>query len=199
MRSGVWQRIMGERLANQVIGIVGTGRIGKRVLKLLHGFHPKSVLVNDLKPDTDFYRLYNAESVDKETLFRESDLITFHIPLTAKTRHLVRLQQMQMMKSHCLLINTSRGGIINEHDLFQAIASQTIGGAAVDVFEEEPYSGRLIELDNCLISCHSGSMTRDCRRAMEILATEEAVRYIRNERLLNEVPEEEYINARGDQ
>lgn len=197
MRSGVWQRIMGERLANQVVGIVGTGRIGRRVLKLLHGFHPKSILVNDLRPDPDFYRLYDAESVDKETIFRNCDVITFHVPLTVRTRNLVTLQEMQLMKSHCLLINTSRGGIINEGDLFSALAGQIIGGAAIDVFEEEPYSGRLIELDNCLISCHSGSMTEDCRREMEVLATQEVVRYVRHERLLSEVPEEEYINASG--
>jgi D-3-phosphoglycerate dehydrogenase len=100
---------------------------------------------------------------------------------------------MVKMKKEVILINTSRGGIINEQDLFVALKNHTIGAAAIDVFEEEPYSGNLIELENCYFSCHMGSMTNDCRARMEIEATEEALRLIKGEKLLLSVPEEEYI------
>ncbi len=197
MRSGVWQRIQGERLANQVVGVIGTGRVGKRVIKHLQGFSPKAILVNDLQPDRDFYSLYRSEHVEKDVIYRECDIITLHVPLTSQTRDLISSRQMSMMKKHALLINTSRGGIINEDDLYTALEHGQIGGAAIDVFEEEPYSGKLIELENCLVSSHIGSMTRDCRCAMEYLAAEEAVRFAKGAQLLWQVPEEEYTNAKS--
>ena len=98
------------------------------------------------------------------------------------------------MKPGAFLINTSRGGIVNELDLYESLKSGHLGGAAIDVFEEEPYGGRLIELDECLLTAHMGSMSIDCRSRMEIEATEEAVRFIRNEPLQSVVPIEEYDN-----
>jgi len=192
IRAGIWQRVSGERLANLVIGIIGTGRVGSRVLKHLQGFIPKRILVNDLHPNWDLYKMYNAEHVEKETIYRQADIITLHIPLTRETRSLISLNEMVKMKKEVILINTSRGGIINEQDLFVALKNHTIGAAAIDVFEEEPYSGNLVELENCYFSCHMGSMTNDCRARMEIEATEEAVRFVKGEKLLLSVPEEEY-------
>jgi D-3-phosphoglycerate dehydrogenase len=193
MRSGIWQRVSGERIANMVIGIIGTGRVGSRVLKHLQGFSPKRILVNDLHPAHDLYKIYHAEYVEKETIYRQADIITLHIPLTPETRCLISLNEMVKMKKNVILINTSRGGIINEQDLFVALKNHTIGAAAIDVFEEEPYSGNLVELENCYFSCHMGSMTDDCRARMEIEATEEAIRFVKGEKLLLTVPEEEYI------
>lgn len=195
MRSGVWQRITGERLANQTVGIIGTGRVGKRVIKLIQGFHPKAVLVNDLNPDLDFYKIFNAVYAEKEEIFRTSDIISIHVPLTHHTRDLVTSREMRMMKKTGVLINTSRGGIVNEEDLYGSLRDGTLAGAALDVFEEEPYTGKLVEIENCLISCHMGSMTNDCRAEMERLATEDAVRFVMKQPLLREVPEEEYLNA----
>ena len=195
MRSGVWQRIMGERLANQTVGVIGTGRVGKRVIKLLQSFHPRNILVNDLNPDHDFYRAFDAVHAEKERIFAECDVITLHVPLTKQTKNLIGSPQFRQMKKKSVLINTSRGGIVNEHDLHAALNDKTIAGAAIDVFEEEPYSGPLIEMENCLVSCHMGSMTDDCRTEMERLATEEAVRFATGQALQGEVPEEEYENA----
>jgi D-3-phosphoglycerate dehydrogenase len=192
MRGKQWHRIMGERLALQTVGIVGTGRIGTRVLRHLQGFAPARILVNDLKPDAELYAKYNAEAVDKETLYRESDIISLHVPLTRQTRHMIGAQEMAMMKPGVRLINTARGGIIHEGDLYEALVNNRIAGAAIDVFEEEPYAGALAEVENCFISCHMGSMTQDCRAEMEIRATEEALRFVRGEPLSNVVPEYEY-------
>jgi D-3-phosphoglycerate dehydrogenase len=192
LRDGVWQRIMGQRLSNQVVGIIGTGRVGSRVLKHLQGFLPKQILVNDIQPDHNMYDLFHAELVSKETIYKESDIITLHVPLTPQTFSLITKKELGMMKPSVFLINTARGGIINEKDLFDALKDRKISGAAIDVFTNEPYGGELLTLDNCYLTCHMGSCTVDCRFEMEKLATEEALRFIRGEELQLQVPEYEY-------
>ncbi len=192
LRAGVWQRISGERLANSTIGIIGTGRIGKRVIKHLQGFHPKQILANDLFPDLPFYSLYGVKSTDKETIYRESDIITLHVPLTRETINLISFKELKSMKPSTYIVNTSRGKIIDENALYFYLKERAIGGAALDVFENEPYSGNLVELENCYLSCHMGSMTKDCRATMEIQATEEVIRFVNGEKLMNKVPEQEY-------
>jgi D-3-phosphoglycerate dehydrogenase len=192
LRAGVWQRIMGQRLSNQVIGIIGTGRIGSRVLKHLQGFSPKRILVNDIQPDHNLYDLFHAELVSKEVIYRESDIITLHVPLTPQTSPLIAVRELEQMKPSVFLINTARGGVINEKDLFNALKNGKIGAAAIDVFDTEPYGGELLTLDNCYLTCHMGSCTVDCRFEMEKLAAEEAIRLIRGEQLRLLVPESEY-------
>ncbi|MBA4320505.1 MAG: hypothetical protein C0412_19065 [Flavobacterium sp.] len=194
LRAGIWQRIQGERLSNAKIGIIGTGRVGRRVLKHLQGFNPKLIMVNDINPDNSLYEMYHAKLVDKNTIYSECDIITLHVPLTPLTFNLIKKEEIEVMKKNVCLINTSRGGIINEKDLYIAITQNRILAAAIDVFENEPYSGNLIELDNCFLTCHIGSMTNDCRTAMELLATEEAIRLVQGLELKNIVPEEEYNN-----
>ena len=147
LRSGIWQRIHGERLANMVIGVIGTGRVGSKVLRHLQGFYPKRIIVNDLKPDYNLYEMYNATYVEKDTIYKEADIITLHVPLTRLTYNLISKKEIELMKKNCSLINTSRGGIINENDLYDALSKNRIAAAAIDVFENEPYSGSLIELD----------------------------------------------------
>jgi D-3-phosphoglycerate dehydrogenase len=183
---------MGQRLSNQIIGIIGTGRIGSRVLKHLQGFSPKQILVNDIQPDYNLYDLYHAELVSKEVIYRESDIITLHVPLTPQTSPLIAKKELELMKPNMFLINTARGGVINEKDLFDALKNRKINGAAIDVFSNEPYGGELLTLDNCYLTCHMGSCTVDCRFEMEKLATEEALRFIRGEKLQLQVPEYEY-------
>ncbi len=192
IRAGRWKRIMGCRLHNLTIGIIGTGRIGRKVIHLLQGFSPKRILVNDINPDNHLYDLYNAVSVDKEFIYREADIISLHIPLNNANKDLIKLGEMKKMKRSSFLINTSRGGIVNEKDLYKALKKNIIKAAAVDVYEREPYHGELTKLDNCLLSCHLGSCTEDCRFDMELKATEEAIRFINGIPLENEIPEEEY-------
>lgn len=194
MRSGIWNRIQGQRLANLTIGIIGIGRIGLRVLKHLQGFDPVRILVNDLNPREDIYKIFNAHHVEKEEIYTSADIISLHVPLTNMTRNLITKNELKLMRPSTVVINTSRGGIINENDLFECLTSNQISGAAIDVFETEPYSGRLVELENCYFSCHMGSMTKDCREKMEIEATEEIVRFVSHVDLRSQVPEQEYIN-----
>ena len=167
MKRGVWRRFMGRRLGQVTVGVLGVGRVGKGVIRLLKGFGPR-IIANDLVPDTDFGAAYGVEWTDKERVYRDADIITLHLPLTHLTRNLISRREMEMMKRDALLINTSRGGIVNEHDLAEMLAGTRLGGAALDVFEEEPYSGKLAKYEDCLITCHMGSMSQDCRARMEL-------------------------------
>jgi len=195
VRQGVWFRWMGRRLANLTVGVVGVGRIGKRVIRHLQGFESR-VLAHDLEPDLSFGSRFGVQWVDKDTLYREADLITVHVPLGPDTRNLVAAAELDAMKSDAILINTSRGGIVNEHDLKQALKQGSIGGAGVDVFEHEPYSGELAVMDNVLLTCHMGSCSVDCRLRMEVEATEDAIRFCLGQPLLRPVPEEQFPPCR---
>ena len=92
------------------------------------------------------------------------------------------------MKSNAIIINNSRGGIINEESLYEVLKSGHLSGAAIDVFENEPYTGKLLEIDNCLLTAHMGSMSVECRSEMEIQAVEDVIRCLKKQELKNEVP-----------
>jgi len=196
MHQGEWCRYMGRRLSDVTIGIIGAGRIGGRVIKHLAGFDCKRILVCDTDPMVRVasHPTCRVERVQKEVIYREADIISIHVPLTNDTRNLITNEEMSQMRSGTFLINTARGGIINELDLFNALSSGHLGGAAIDVFEEEPYSGNLASIDQCILTGHIGSMSADCRAQMEIEATEEAIRFILSEPLKSPVPGKEYDN-----
>ena len=102
------------------------------------------------------------------------------------------------MKEDAIIINTARGSIINEQDLYEVMLGEHLSGAAIDVFENEPYDGKLSDIQRCILTAHMGSMSVDCRTRMEIESTEEAVRFIMGEPLKSLVPKEEYDNQRMD-
>ena len=194
MHQGEWHRHMGRRIPEVTIGIIGTGRIGSRVLRRLVPFGTPRILVNDLEPNPNLVPELKLEWVGKETIYHEADVISLHLPMTKQTRNMIRREQLMMMKPDALLINTSRGDIVNETDLHEVMSLGHLGGAAIDVFQEEPYSGPLKDIDRCLLTCHMGSMSVDCRSRMEVEATEEAVRYLRGLPLECSVPEDEYAS-----
>jgi D-3-phosphoglycerate dehydrogenase len=190
MHRGEWDRIFGRRLSEVTIGIVGAGRIGSKVIDLLSVMTNKKILVNDDRKTKESYS--NVFYVDKKELLMLSDVVSVHIPLTRESYDLIKYEELMMMKPGSVLINTSRGGIVNEKDLIKVLKSGHLAGAAIDVFEEEPYYGELLKVDNCLLTSHMGSMSEDCRARMEIEATEEAIRFLKGDPLINLVPEEEY-------
>ncbi len=193
LRRGEWQRRMGRRLAELTVGIVGVGRIGQRVIHHLRGGFPETrLLANDLVPDRPFGAQQRLEWVDKETLFCSADVVSLHVPLTPLTRGLVGRRVLAGMKSGAVLVNTARGEVVDENDLATALREERLGGAAIDVFEREPYTGPLVGLERCLLTCHMGSMSEDCRHRMELEATEEALRFLRDEPLRNPAPDAEY-------
>ena len=192
LHNGKWKRYFGKRIANSTIGIIGLGRIGVRILNRLVAFGTPRLLVNDLLPNPALDRSFKLEWVDKNTIYRESDVISLHVPLTKLTKNMITSKQLKMMKSDAILINTCRGGVVNEIDLYNIMKKGHLSGAAIDVFEQEPYDGPLAEIDRCMLTAHMGSMSIDCRTRMEIEATEEVVRFIKNQPLKGEVPLEEY-------
>jgi D-3-phosphoglycerate dehydrogenase len=193
---GGWHRYFGRRLSEVTVGIIGVGRIGSRVIRHLAGFECQRVLINDINLSLPLpeYPNCKVERVNKDTIYREADIISLHVPLTNGTRNLISKNELSLMKPEVLLVNTARGGIVNEQDLFENLKAGCLGGAAIDVFEEEPYRGKLVGLDKCLLTAHMGSMSIDCRTRMEIEATEETVRFIMDQPLESLVPEDEYKN-----
>jgi len=193
IHQGSWERFSGFRLSELTVGVIGVGRIGTNVINHLQGFSCKKILANDINNVT-YPDFENVEFAEKEKIYREADIISFHLPLTSETFNLVTKDEISYMRSNAILINTSRGGIINEADLANALKNNQLFAAAIDTFIDEPYSGPLVGIDNCLLTAHMGSMTSDCRSAMEIQATEEVVRYVNHASLKGIVPESEYFN-----
>jgi D-3-phosphoglycerate dehydrogenase len=198
MHRGEWQRIFGRRLAEVIIGVIGVGRIGTRVLRRTRGFGTPQILVNDIMPDYELNREFKLEWVTKEQIYKEADIISLHLPLTQITKNMIRREHLLSMKPDAIIINTSRGGIINEQDLYEVMKAGHLSGAAIDVFEQEPYAGNLVEIERCLLTAHMGSMSEDCRTRMEIEATEEVVRFLTGRDLESEVPQVEYdVQSQG--
>ena len=196
LHRGQWQRHVGRRIAEVTLGIIGVGRIGARVLRRIPAFGTPRVLVNDIVPNLPLDPGLKLEWVAKEDIYRQADLISVHVPLTLHTKGMIGREQLLMMKPDALLINCSRGGIVNEQDLAAVMMSGHLAGAAIDVFEHEPYTGELSKIERCLLTAHMGSMSADCRARMEIGATEEAVRFLTGEPLRSAVPEGEYETQR---
>lgn len=190
MHDGNWRRFFGKRLVDCTVGIIGAGRVGSGVIKNLKALGCEKILYYDKN-----VRLQESQELvfaQKKEIYTTADIISLHIPLDPETKNMVTLSDMKLMKKEVSLINTSRGGIINEQDLSEALKESLIGGAAIDVFNLEPYQGILSQYDNCILTSHMGSMTTDCRSRMEIEATEEVIRFLTEQTLKSEVPSEEY-------
>ena len=186
IRQGIWKRHMGTLLYGKTVGILGMGRIGKSLIHLLSPFNV-NFKVYDTVPDLAYGRLHKVAFVSKDELLKTSDIISVNVPLKEETTNYICMHELKQMQSHAIIINTARGGIVNEDDLYSALKENIIAGAGVDVFEEEPYEGNLRELENCLLTCHMGASTIDSRTDMEVQAIEEAIRYKNNQPLKNEV------------
>jgi D-lactate dehydrogenase len=167
--------LVGFDLFNKTVGIIGTGKIGKLFAKIMNGFGCR-VLVYDLNPDTTWAQSLNASYTDLPKLFAESDIISLHVPLTPETKHLVSDEAFKVMKDSALLINTGRGALINTTALIKALKQKKLGGACLDVYEEEEgvffsdlsatgtnddILARLITFPNVLITSHQAFLTNE--------------------------------------
>jgi len=186
MRKGEWNKYMGQQLQGKTVGIIGVGRIGKKLIELLQPFGVH-VLGNDLVEDHEFAKKYNFEYVNKERIYKESDILTLHLSYSSSVYHLINKDVLDKMKDNAILINVARGGVVDEDALYQALKNDIITGAVLDVYEKEPYKGFLIELDNVLLTAHIGAGTKQSRRNMEVSAVEEVIRFHRKQQLLNEI------------
>jgi D-3-phosphoglycerate dehydrogenase len=186
LKNGIWDKHMGNLIYGKTIGIIGMGRIGKSLAHLLSGFNV-NFLAHDIMPDIAFGRLNKIEYVSKDELLKQSDIISIHTPLTKETIDLISSKELNMMKPSAILINTARGGIVHERDLHIALQEKLIAAAALDVFDEEPYRGELVKLDNCLLTSHMGAGTIENRFDMELQATQEVIRLLMGKPLNHEI------------
>lgn len=191
MHKGKWLKVMGRRLAKVKIGLIGIGRVSTLIIKYLQAFESPTIFANDISEKAKNSSL-PVNWVTKDKIFKEADVISLHLPLTKLTKNLIKKEHLMSMKKDAMIINTSRGGIINEKDLYEVMKTGHLSGAAIDVFEQEPYNGPLIEIERCLMTSHMGSMSLDCRVNMEIEATEETIRFFNRDYLKREVPVDEY-------
>jgi len=175
LKSGTWRKEMGNLLHGKTLGIIGLGNIGKTLVKLVKGFD-FNVLAFDLYQDEEFAKKYGVNYCDLDTLLSESDIISIHLNLTDETNQLMNAEQISKMKPESILINASRGEMIDEEALYKALKEKKIMGAGLDVFNDEPYSGALTELENVILTPHIGSYAKELRIQMEIEAVENLIR-----------------------
>jgi glyoxylate reductase len=157
-------------LVGATLGIIGFGRIGQAVAKRAQGFDMRVIYHSpNAKP------AHGAQPVDLDTLLRESDFVSLHVPLTPETRHLVNADFLSKMKPNAILVNTTRGGVVDQVALYNALKSKQIFAAALDVTDPEPLpmDSPLLELDNCIIVPHLGSASKWTRDQMSLLAARE--------------------------
>lgn len=173
---------LGRDITGKTLGVIGTGRIGSNFAKKSKGFEMK-VLYNDIAPNADFEKETGGKFVDLETLLKESDFISIHVPLLPSTKHLISEKEFKMMKKTAVLINTSRGPVVDEKALVKALKEGEIWGAGLDVFENEPeLEPGLAELDNVVIVPHIASATIETRTNMGLIAARNIVQFFKGEK-----------------
>ena len=175
VKNGVWNKQMGSLLQGKTLGIIGLGTIGKSLVKLVKGFN-FIILAFDLFHDEKFAKEHKVNYCDIDTLLTLSDIVSIHLNLTAETKGMMNKERLYKMKPESILINTSRGEIIDENTLHTVLKSNQISGAGLDVFEKEPYSGPLTKLDNAILTPHIGSYAKELRFQMEIESVENLIR-----------------------
>ena len=168
-----WTYLWGADLYRKTLGVYGLGRIGKAVARRARGFSMRVLYYDIVRPTPAQERELGAQFVDRETLLREADFLTLHVPLTPETHHLISARELAMMKPTAFLINAARGKVVDEAALVEALQSRQIAGAGLDVFEQEPHiHPALLALPNVVLTPHVGSATSETRLAMAMLAAE---------------------------
>jgi len=165
-REGRWndrKSFMGTELRDRILGIIGFGGIARELVRLLSSFGMKRPLIYDPFVDAETAKIAGVTKVELDELLKESDFISIHCPLSAETKNLISSHELSLMKPTAYLLNTARGSIVNEDDLHEALREKRIAGAALDCFEEEPYTtpSRFSEFDNVLLAPHSIAWTSE--------------------------------------
>ncbi len=187
----------GTDVYGKTLGIIGLGRIGRRVAKRAKGFDMK-VLVYDPYVNKDSASKVGVELVDLETLLRFSDFITIHVPLTEETRKLLDEREFSLMKPEAFLVNTSRGGVVDERAMIKALSTGKLAGAGLDVFEKEPPDPEnlLFKFDNVVVTPHMASHTVESLRKMAVEVAEGVVKVLKGETPTN-IVNPEVLKAKG--
>ena len=182
MKDGRWAKkeFRGWQLNGKTLGVVGLGHIGEKVARLAKAFGMKILITKRTPPSPEILKELEAEFVSLDELLRRSDVISLHVPLTPQTYHMIGEREIQLMKDGAFIINTSRGAVVDEEALFNALKSGKLGGAALDVYEMEPpkdYS--LMKLPNVVCTPHIGAQTVEAQRAASTLLAQKIVKTLK--------------------
>ncbi|MEM2660774.1 MAG: phosphoglycerate dehydrogenase [Nitrososphaeria archaeon] len=181
--NGGWNRILGYELMGKTVGIIGFGGIGKRVAKKLRGFDVK-ILVYDPYVSEEDVRRFDAIPVKLDELLKTADIVTLHVSLTPETKHLINRDKLKLMKNTAYLINTSRGAVVDEKALYEALKEKWIAGAALDVFEEEPINPKnpLLTLENVIVTPHNANFTLEALQRTDLMNAEDLKRFFEGQK-----------------
>jgi lactate dehydrogenase-like 2-hydroxyacid dehydrogenase len=181
MRSGTWpgwdlDQLVGGDVWGKTLGVLGFGRIGRGVARRALGFEMKVLYSDAVRAPEEVERELHAEFVDRDRLFRESDFISLHVPLLPDTRHLISHENLDKMKRTAFLVNTSRGPVVDEAALAEALENRKIAGAALDVYEHEPLvHPALLSRRDVILAPHIASASLDTRTKMAVMAANNVV------------------------
>ena len=184
IKNSIWERKFGFRLEFLKIGILGLGRVGMGLSEKLLKIGASKIFYNDLKKKKTKKNIFYKS---KDYIFKNCDLICLTLPETSKTKKLLNKRIFKKMKRDSFLINTSRGDLIDEKDLFDYLKKGYFSGIALDVFNNEPYNGNLIQFKRCVLTPHIASHTIDCRNRMEMEATKDLINFFKNKPIINKV------------
>ena len=182
MKEGEWikRKLMGWELRGKTLGTVGLGQIGGKVAKIAKALGMKILITKRTPPPPELLEELEAEFVPLQELLQRSDVVTLHVPLTPQTHHMIGAKEIQLMKNGAYLINTSRGAVVDRKALLEALQSGKLGGAALDVYEEEPPKDlSLVRLPNVVCTPHIGAQTKEAQRAAAILIAEKIINHFR--------------------
>lgn len=193
VRCGEWERALTPRVWGSTIGIVGLGRIGQAVATRAIGMGMQ-VLAYDPFPNQAFVAEHQIKLVDLDELLQHSDYVTLHLPVTPDTIDIINSDTLAKMKSGSVLINTARGGLVDEEALIEALQSGHLRAAGLDVFKKEPLpvESPLLKLENVLLSCHIGGLDQESHRDAYAMAAENIVKLYQGE-----WPEECVVNLKN--
>jgi glyoxylate reductase len=181
-----WNTMWGAEMHGKTLGLYGFGRIAQAIARRGRGFSMRILYHARHRVSDEIEKSLGAKFVDRNTMLRESDFLSLHVPLTPETRHAVSTPQLALMKPTAYLFNTARGPVVDEQALVQALQAGTIAGAGLDVFENEPkVHPALLTMNNVTLSPHVGSATNDTRLRMAMLASENLLAALRGERPAN--------------
>jgi len=182
IRNGNWikKELMGSELKGKYLGIVGLGNIGKRLGRLARALN-MNIIGYDVTPiDDEFSKEVGLMKADLDTLLSSADYVSFHVPLLDSTRHMINAEKLKMMKNTARIINTARGGVIDEDALYNSLKEGNIAGAALDVFEVEPATGnKLITLPNFFATPHMGAQTKEAQLLAANIIAEKIIQVLR--------------------
>src|ERR1700732_2368477 len=186
-RSGAWKgwdldQLVGADVWGKTLGLVGFGRIGRAVARRASGFQMKVIYTDAVRAALDVERGFHAEYRDLSALLREADFVSLHVPLLPETRGLFNAKTFSQMKPTSFLINTSRGPVVNEEDLVQALESKKMAGAALDVYEKEPLINPGLKRPNVVLAPHISSASLETRTKMACMAAENVVTLFKGQR-----------------